>query len=291
MAEPTLLQRNCPLCGRNNQDTARSRWSRNEWTIRDCEQCNLVYLENAVDYEALVEDMSWTATVPLERERRQRAEPIVSRFTSAWKRFRRRFLYRHKCLRLAERYFESGPVLDVGCGGGKFLSWMDERFQPFGIEIDAFAAEATERLLAARCGQVIQADALSGLAQLPEGFFTGILMQCYLEHETAPGEVLKAAARTLRPGGRLIIKVPNFDCWNRHVRDKKWCGFRFPDHVNYFTPDTLSALVRTSGLEVFRCSWLDQFALSDNMYLIATRTAGATNVDISTSAPPPRRAA
>jgi len=43
------------------------------------------------------------------------------------------------------------------------------------------------------------------------------------------------------------VRVPNFASLNRRVIGKKWCGFRYPDHVNYFTPVSLRALVAKAG--------------------------------------------
>lgn len=287
MAEPQLLQRTCPLCERDNRHEPRSHWSRDEWTIRDCPECRFVYLENAVDYASLAGDFRWTSTAPLERQRRLNAEPITTRLRHAWKALRRQLLFRHKCANLAHARFEPGPVLDVGCGGGKFLGLLDERYQLYGIEIDPVAVVNTTQRLATRGVQIVQSDALTGFQQLPEAFFSGIMMKCYLEHETAPGPVLRAAVRTLRPGGQIIIKVPNFQSWNRQLQGQRWSGFRFPDHVNYFTPDTLMQLVRRCGLEVTRCSWLDRNPVNDNMYLIAGLPSAATQPTPMESSPSP----
>jgi hypothetical protein len=78
--------------------------------------------------------------------------------------------------------------------------------------------------------------------------------------------------RKLKSGGALIVKVPNFACWNRLVRGARWCGLRFPDHVNYFTPRTLWDMLKRAGFRVARFSLRDRFPLSDNMWVLC-RTA------------------
>ena len=96
-------------------------------------------------------------------------------------------------------------------------------------------------------------------------------MQSYLEHEINPQDVLKGALRVLKKGGLAIIKVPNFNCWNRHLRQNNWCGFRFPDHVNYFSPQTLKKIVLDSGFSIYRFNLADRSPLSDNMWMIVEK--------------------
>ena len=71
----------------------------------------------------------------------------------------------------------------------------------------------------------------------------------------------------------MIVKAPNFASWNWVVRGKKWCGFRYPDHVNYFTPQTLTLLASEGGFAVARQNVLDKFPLSDNMYAVLQKCA------------------
>ena len=73
----------------------------------------------------------------------------------------------------------------------------------------------------------------------------------------------------MRDGARLIVKVPNFASWNRRLRGDAWCGFRFPDHVNYFTPETLTLLLRETGFRVARFGVFDRLPTSDTMWLVA----------------------
>ncbi len=80
--------------------------------------------------------------------------------------------------------------------------------------------------------------------------FDGIVMSSYLEHEEEPLKVLKGAARALKPTGKIYVRVPNFGGLNRRVTGRKWVGFRWPDHVNYFTVADLRRIAAMAGLEV-----------------------------------------
>ncbi len=145
---------------------------------------------------------------------------------------------------------------------------------PYGVEISARLAAQSNQLALARGGYVIEGPAASALSLFSSSFFDGIVMRCYLEHETQPAKVLRVSSRILRQGGVLIVKVPNFDCWNRRaVRRARWCGFRFPDHVNYFTPRSLADLIRSHGFEIARFRLSDRLPTGDNMWLVARKTA------------------
>jgi hypothetical protein len=62
--------------------------------------------------------------------------------------------------------------------------------------------------------------------------------------------------------------VPNFASWNRVIRGAKWCGFRYPDHVNYFSPRTLKLLAEVSGYRMEPQHITDRLPFSDNMYAV-----------------------
>ena len=73
------------------------------------------------------------------------------------------------------------------------------------------------------------------------------------------------ALANARDDAVVLIKVPNFACWNRAVLGKNWSGFRHPDHVQYFTPATLGAMARRAGFDAhFRL--YGRIPTNDNMY-------------------------
>lgn len=117
-------------------------------------------------------------------------------------------------------------------------------------------------------GHVVQASAIDGLEQYGSETIDYAILQSFLEHESQPLALLQRLKKALRPAGAIVVKVPNFACWNRHLRGKRWCGFRFPDHVNYFTPRTLILLAESAGLKVVGQSLKERFPLSDNMYAV-----------------------
>ena len=59
--------------------------------------------------------------------------------------------------------------------------------------------------------------------------------------------VLRGAHRALKDTGGVFIRVPNFGSLNRRIIGANWCGFRHPDHVNYFTLATLRESAQRAG--------------------------------------------
>ena len=150
---------------------------------------------------------------------------------------------------------------------------MDEladEFTPYGVEISGELAHAANQRFAHRGGHAVNAPSIEGLKSFADGFFTAATLRSYLEHEMNPTGVLKALHRTLAPGGIAIIKVPNYACWNRAVMGARWCGFRFPDHLNYFTPRTLAAMASSCGYSA-RFGWTYRLPTSDNMYALLAK--------------------
>jgi len=264
--------RSCPVCGTDNRRKSLSKYSRDQWVLKDCEGCGLLYLENPPPVQALINEFNWTATSAAADEQRFQSSGVTKGFRKSWKLWRKRWLVGRKMKRLLDREVGSGNVLDVGCGDGKMLGELPEAFTPFGIEIDAEAIPDALEVTAGRGGKIVHADALSGLRSLESDSMQGIVMHSFLEHEFEPLEVLKESRRVLSKNGALIIKVPNFETWNRRFwHGEKWPGFRYPDHVNYFTPTTLQRLIHQAGLVVKRFSWQDRLATNDNMWIVVTK--------------------
>ena len=107
--------------------------------------------------------------------------------------------------------------------------------------------------------------------RLPAESFDVVTMRSYLEHEQQPMRALEVARGALKRGGIVVLKTPNYGSLNRRVRGRWWCGFRFPDHSNYFTRRTLLLALEKAGFETLPGSVFDCMPTSDNMYVAARR--------------------
>lgn len=276
-ASPAVLARNCPSCGTDNSAASALAYSWQNWILRGCGGCAFVYLENPPGYEALVSEFAWERNHG-DRGKRMRQDYPLSYYLSRYWTPIRRWLIRKpdKVARRVKAAFPPGPVVDIGCGTGDQLARLPNVYEPLGVEISAELARRAEKRLADRGGKVMAMSAVEGLAAITPGTVSGILMRSFLEHEEQPAELLARAWTALRPGGATIIKVPNYASVNRRVMGPRWCGFRFPGHVNYFTPQSLRDMVEAAGFRIESFGLFDRFFLSDNMWMVASKPAAAS---------------
>ena len=111
-----------------------------------------------------------------------------------------------KRLALVKRYFDfkDKDVLDVGCGVGEYF----QKFQELGARVWGVDVEP-ENVAQAR--KLIKNVSLAPAENLPfpKETFDMVFLHEVLEHVQDDRKALEEAARVLRPGGKVIIFVPN----------------------------------------------------------------------------------
>ena len=258
----TNIVRACPMCSVTSV-TPLPQYTTSEWPVVSCRSCGFVFLREVPGEAALVENFAWEKTFVAERERREKR---------AWSGLDKKTRWRLKFGKVQDRFYrgvtigKSGNVLDIGCGGSCRLP---DGVTPFGIEVSEALARQADEKFRARGGYVVCAPARAALDSFADGHFTAMVMRSYLEHEENPGPVLELAYRKLAPGGAIYVRVPNYGSLNRRIMGAKWCGFRFPDHVNYFTGQSLRALAAKAGFSYWRRNKASLF--DDNLLVVLTR--------------------
>jgi len=252
------VARRCPQCG---DDAFRQlpSYSSPPWQIVECCACSFVFLRNPPAYEHLVSEFAWEKTRVAEVARRKARSPIrmwLDRVTR-W----RAGIHAPGIVGRLNRLFAPGCVLDVGCGSGKKVP---EPFIPFGSEISEQLCRDADAHMRARGGRATHAPAMEGVKEFPDRYFSGILLRSFLEHEAQPKALLAQCARVLAEDGAIYVRVPNYGSLNRRLLGGKWCGFRYPDHVNYFTTKSLGAMAADCGLSLALLNPL-RLPLDDNI--------------------------
>lgn len=262
----SLIERTCEVCppGTDAGHARLSAYGSDTWPVGQCTRCGFVYLTKAPDYSALVSDEAWEKNHKAEEKRRRKI--AVYRFDYAT-RFRLKIGKALEDRRMKRLIGATGNVLDIGCGGN--VERLPHGVTPFGVEISEALHRSADIDARKRGGRVIHAPAVEAFDAFEDGFFDAILMRSYLEHEINPRAVLEKSFAKLRPGGVVYIKVPDYGCVGRRAMGRNWCGFRFPDHVNYFTRGSLERLAGSIGFRYRRLSLLP--GLDDNLYALLSK--------------------
>lgn len=146
---------------------------------------------------------------------------------------------------LARSVPKNGRILDVGCGRGVALrALVDQGFEVYGHEISLHAVRGIDPRI-----QVRIAPSLAE-ANFPEAFFDKIVFWHVLEHTPNPHEVLIEAHRTLKPGGVIIVAVPNFSSWQATWAESTWFHLDPPRHLFHFPLPALVRLLKEIGFSI-----------------------------------------
>jgi SAM-dependent methyltransferase len=147
---------------------------------------------------------------------------------------------------IERRHPGPGSVLDVGCGRGVLLRIFRERgWTAAGTQLSRTAADAARR----RYGVDVSVGELPELP-FPAGSFDVIAFFHVLEHLDRPEAYLRKAWELLAPGGLLVAEVPNFASPGFRILGTRNFCVDFPNHLVFFTPESLSRLLERCGFSV-----------------------------------------
>jgi SAM-dependent methyltransferase len=161
--------------------------------------------------------------------------------------YRRRILpAQREKLAIVRTFRPSGTLLDIGCGAGFFVREASQGgFSAEGIEFSHEAAEFGRRESGVR---ITEGDFLD--SQFADHSFDVVTLWHVLEHLPRPAESLRKIRSLIRPGGLLIIAVPNFDSIQATVFRGHWYHLEVPRHLYHFTPAALRRFLGSQGFDV-----------------------------------------
>jgi len=143
-----------------------------------------------------------------------------------------------------ERLVKPGRILEVGCGDGAFLAEMKERgWDAIGIDLDTRAVDRGRAH-----GLNISAKRLEDAAY-PSQAFEAVTFWHSFEHMSRPEIELAEAGRILKPGGALVMAVPNSRSLQARLTGKHWFFLDPPFHLYHYSEVNLRVFLEKHGFE------------------------------------------
>lgn len=139
--------------------------------------------------------------------------------------------------------------IEVGCAFGDFVARVArERGIPFeGCEQNPHAVQTARSM-----GISVHLENLEDLASLRPCAYDAVCSFQVLEHVTRPGKFLSAACAILRPGGKLILGLPNANSFLKYQFNLLDLP---PHHMSRWTDETLTRLQQRYPLKLARIAY------------------------------------
>ena len=88
----------------------------------------------------------------------------------------------------------------------------------------------------------------------PDATFDVVTVWDVLEHAADPTAFLTECRRIMKPGGLLIVNYPDIDSWIAKRMGRRW-PMLISVHLYFFTPKTLTDILRRTGFDVVDIAW------------------------------------
>ena len=168
-------------------------------------------------------------------------------------------LFRQRRAAVLKSRVPKGAVLDVGCGRGFLLSYLQGLgYEAHGIEFSETAAWHARNVLGL---DIETCDILTSKHE--KGLYQAVIFWHSFEHMQKPAKTLARAHELLKPGGIVAIALPNSESLQARLFGRHWFHLDIPRHYTHFTTTSLVTLLKSKG---FRIVQTDHFSFEQNPY-------------------------
>jgi 2-polyprenyl-3-methyl-5-hydroxy-6-metoxy-1,4-benzoquinol methylase len=209
-----------------------------------CENCGLVFINpqhDEQDYDQFYEIFNYKKMLKYKEKVVVSKEKIIDMYT--FKKIPLKFLVDYL---KSSRTLESHPrVLDVGCGFGVFILFMQEyglKAEGLDQSFDTVDFARKQLGLKVHAGSIFNHD-------LPEHHYDVITSTAVMEHLINPLRALKQMRRFLKRDGILFVNTLDLRGMVLRTGIDRW--FKFV-HTFYYTNVTLSSLIQLAGFEIIK---------------------------------------
>lgn len=154
--------------------------------------------------------------------------------------------------RLLAGHQPAGNVLDLGCGTGDFLHYLQKHgYRSLGVEVSPNARKIAE----AKGLQVVhELQAIDSSRT-----FDALTLWHVLEHVPDPKNTLQELHRKSNPGAFLIIAVPDRESWDANHYGPYWAAWDVPRHLSHFRQRDIAKILHETGFNLVqtRRMWFD----------------------------------
>ena len=162
-----------------------------------------------------------------------------------------------------KRYLPGGTILDVGCADGALLAPISKQYRIIGVDV---STPMMELALKNGYSEIITASLEAGLP-FGNDAFDGVFCGETLEHVVDTDFALCELNRVLKPGGVLVVTVPNvrtiFSLIRWFLNDPPMFGARYRSgHVRDFTTKHIRVALRNNGFETVKLVGSDFYPIS-----------------------------
>ena len=211
--------RKCSVCGNNSKKRTNSIWAKDKYfKAIQCEKCDYISVDPCITQKGL--DYYYQSNM----DRRL----IVK------KKMKLRDVQYLNDRDLIYKYIKGGSILDVGCGGGYFLSKFSNKFKKVGLDIDKRSAEIGSKNFNIK---IINSNL--GEEKIKKKFDL-IIFRGVIEHIYDPNKAINRAYKLLKKNGLLFFcATPNASSFTAWLYRSKWNLWHPVQHINIFSTDTL----------------------------------------------------
>ncbi|MCW3464284.1 class I SAM-dependent methyltransferase [Chitinophaga nivalis] len=142
---------------------------------------------------------------------------------------------------------KQGNLLDIGCGTGAFLHYM----QTGGWTVTGLEPDENARRNAQDIYQLTPLP-IEALSTLPPQQYDAITMWHVLEHVHDLHQYLDHIRTLLKPGGALLIAVPNYTSLDAAHYGQYWAAYDVPRHLYHFSPKAMEQLLNQHQIQVVK---------------------------------------
>jgi len=248
--------RHCPGCNstsiRPGLSVADHSVSKERFVIWACSSCSLQFTQDVPDQETIgryYQSAGYISHTNTKAGLINRLYHLVRNIT----------LRQKKDLIIKQTGLKTGNLLDIGSGAGTFAAYM----QNSGWSVTGLEPDEDTRIRAQK-DYGIKLKPSAELFQLVSQTFNVITLWHVLEHVQHLHRYLDEIKRLIKPGGVVIIAVPNHTSFDAVKYKEYWAAYDVPIHLYHFSPASMRTVLGLHGLKLkeMRPMWFDSFYVS-----------------------------